>query len=1255
LSEKSLSVRCCATLFTAFLLATLSSNAQDTRTVVEPVFPASCTVLTAQLQQSGTDLPSTAENSFDTARIQAALNACPAGKAVELAPSGSNNAFLIAPIQLVSGVTLIVDAGVTVFGSRNPRDYDVTPGACGILDNTGAGCNALITGNSVVNAGIMGYGTIDGRGGDTMIGSTQTWWGLANTADADGNDQNNPRMMQINSSNNFTLYKITLKNSPKFHVSYSLGVGFTVWDVKIITPTLARNTDGIDPASAQNITIANSFISDGDDMIAIKSSGGQQAKNITIRDSHFGSGHGISIGSETNSGVSNMLVSNVSISMDATNTSQNGIRIKGDSSRGGLVTNVTYDGVCMQNATHPLVFNPYYSSSTGSLIPFYTNITLRNFHSLESGSMTFEGYSPSYPLGLTMDNVQIDGVKASNLTASYANITLGPGAVNFTPTGTGVTVTNNIVNPAAIRDCTTAFPLAAGELFPTVGTTITGSTVPVTVQIQPVTAGAAAPTGTVYIMEGTNIVASATVAGVLTSTQILSVPAGTHTYTVAYQGDGTYPAFNFGSYIATVGSPTLTSSTALTASSSQVAYQANVVLTAKVTATAGTLSGSVTFVDTSNGNAQLGTVAIDNTGAASLSTTSLSSGMHVITANYSGDSNHQGSTSNSVGVTVSASTAVPVTVATAVTQPTGTPSYGQSVTVTAMLAPQTVTTAPTGTVVFTLDGSVQPAVTVSSSSASLILTGLTTGNHTLLASYSGDSVYATGTAPALTVTVAPEPTSTALATSTASTLRFQPVTLTATVNSASAQANGVSLLGTVSFYSGSTLLASAALSSTNVATYTTSTLPVGSDVIQAIYNGTTNEAASTSTTSTVVVSTTVGTSPALPQLIPYSMSTVAGTPGTASYGGDGTPATSATLNLPKGIAADANGNLYIADTTNLVVRKVLAATGVISTYAGGGSSTCSGTTDSYGDGCAATSAPLYGPRGTAVDPSGNVYIADYSKSQVRKVTSSTGMISLYAGTGSGGYSGDGGLAYQGAIHNPENASFDSVGNMYIADTKNNAIRKVDTSGIITTIAGNGSAGYSGDGALATQSTLNGPNAVVADAAGNLYIADSLNFVVRKIDTTGKISTYAGTGVSGFSGTSGVATQVQLKNPTSVAVDPAGNTYITDSGNNLVFRVDALTQNLTTVAGTSGSVCAGGTAIGDGCPALQAKVSGTSAAAFDGTGNLYLADTNNDAIRRVANNTSFALTAVGSSLTQTLQACLQAAQATSRWPVRPAAR
>ncbi|SNT34940.1 Polygalacturonase [Granulicella rosea] len=1218
------------------ILAILSvigrAYAQDTRTVVEPVFPPVCTVLSASLAQSGTDLPSSAENSFDTARIQAAMNACPAGKAVELAPSGLNNAFLTQPLNLVSGVTLIVDAGVTLFASRNPRDYDVSPGACGILDSVGAGCNAIITGNNVVNAGIMGYGTIDGRGEDTMIGTSTTWYGLANTADADGLDQNNPRMLQLNSSNNFTLYKITLKNPPKFHVSYSQGVGFTAWGVKIITPTLARNTDGIDPASAQNITITKSYISDGDDMIAVKSSGNQQAKNITISNSYLGAGHGISIGSEVNSGVSNIYVNNVSINQDATNTSQNGIRIKSDSSRGGLVTNVLYDGVCMQNSTHPLIFNPYYSSSTGSLIPNFTNITLRNFHSLGTGSMTFEGYSSTYPLGLTLDNVQIDGVKASNLSASYANITLGPGAVNFSPSGTGVNITNNITGTSTVRDCTNAFPSAAGELFATPQTTITGSTVPITFQVIPIVSPAANPTGQLYIMEGSNIVQSVTLNGITTSTQLLNVAAGTHTYTAAYQGDSTYPAMTFGSYIATVGNPTLTSATSLTASASNIAYQANVTFTAKVTATAGTITGNVTFTD---GASQLATVAVDNTGTAIFSTNALASGPHSIVANYAGDSNHQGSVSTAVPVTVSASTAVPVTVGLTVTQPTGAITYGQAVTVTASLVPQTTTTTPGGTLTFTIDGVVQPAVALSGTTSSVTITGPTTGGHSVSAVYSGDSVYAMSTSSTLNFTVVPEPTTTTLVASTGSAARYQPVTFTANVSSPSAAAL---VGGSVAFTLGGTLLGSSSLDSNNNAAFTTSTLPAGSDNVVATYAGSTNEAASTSTAATVLVSTTVGSAPAAPQLLPYFMSTVAGTVGTASYGGDGAQATAASLNLPKGVSVDASGNLYIADSTNLVVRKVTAATGVITTVAGGGSATCSGATDSYGDGCAATSAPLYGPRGTATDTAGNFYIADYTKSEVRKVTLATGIISLYAGTGSGGYSGDSGPANQGAVHNPENLAFDAAGNLYIADTKNNVVRKVDTNGIITTLVGAGTAGYTGDGGPATESSLNGPNGVAFDnVTGSLYIADSANFVVRKVNAQGIISTYAGTGTAGLNQTSGIASQTQLKNPTGVGTDAIGNVYITDSGNNLVWRVDVLTQTMQPVAGAS-TLCAGATdAIGDGCPALQAKVSGTSAVVADAAGNLYLADTNNDVIRKVANNTSFAQTAVGSSVTQTLQA------------------
>lgn len=232
---------------------------QDTRQVTEPVVPKSCIVLKASGSRIEEDKP-------DTIRIQEALDKCTPGQAVELA----GGVFLAGPLQLRAAVTLLVDAGTTLYGSRNPRDYDISGGSCGVVDKRGHGCKALITGDHVAGAAVMGGGTIDGRGGATLIGLSVSWWDLAQEAKVKNLNQSVPRLLALSHCDDFTLYKITLHNSPNFHVAYSGGNGFTAWGVKIFSPKTARNTDGIDPGNAQNVTITRCFIRTGDDNVAIK-------------------------------------------------------------------------------------------------------------------------------------------------------------------------------------------------------------------------------------------------------------------------------------------------------------------------------------------------------------------------------------------------------------------------------------------------------------------------------------------------------------------------------------------------------------------------------------------------------------------------------------------------------------------------------------------------------------------------------------------------------------------------------------------------------------------------------------------------------------------------------------------------------------------------------------------------------------------------------------------------------------------------
>ena len=332
------------------------------------------------------------------------------------------------------------------------------------------------------------------------------------------------------------------------------------------------------------------------------------------------------------------------------------------------------------------------------------------------------------------------------------------------------------------------------------------------------------------------------------------------------------------------------------------------------------------------------------------------------------------------------------------------------------------------------------------------------------------------------------------------------------------------------------------------------------------------------------------------------ISTVAGAGSTGEsgggFGGDGGPATAARLYLPRGVALDGAGNLYIADLLNHRIRKVDAA-GVISTVAGAGSTGESGG-GFGGDGGPAVAARLNFPVGVAVDGSGNLYIADTDNDRIRKVDAA-GVISTVAG---GGYGGDGGPAVAAQLDWPFDVALDGAGNLYIADWLHNRIRKVDAAGVISTVAGGGSS--LGDGGPATAAQLNFPEGVAPDGAGNLYIADTYNNRIRKVDAAGVISTVAGGGSS--LGDGGPATAAQLSGPSGVAVDGAGNLYIADRGNRRIRKVDA--------AGVISTVAGGGSSLGDGGPATAARLNFPVGVALDGSGNLYIADTDNNRIRKV---------------------------------------
>src|ERR1700678_4326879 len=444
-----------AVLVCAMAGVAASAWGQDTRDVKEPVIPAACVKLEAKIIAVGGALKEADEANADTPRIQEAIDKCKPGMAVELAQDippdlkGSapmwGNAFLSGPIELKEGVTLLVDKGVTLFASRDPKDYDVTgPGTCGTIPSKGP-CKAFIT-IRAKNVGIMGDGVIDGRGGAKLLGQDISWWGLAvkgePTADKPaGIPYSDPRLISATGADGFTMYRITLHDSPNFHVGVSRTDGFTAWGVHLKTPVhepgpndpRPRNTDGIDPGASTNITIAHIWIDNGDDNVAIKTG----VTHMSVIDNHFYSGHGMSIGSETNTGDSFLLVDGL-----VEDHTTSGIRIKSNVTRGGLVHDMVYRNICMRDVQVPIAISPYYNNGTtdqffdpgfkGDRIPDYKNIKIENVTDLTTGDVLIAGNDEAHRTQVELSNVNIIGitpdkvhVKLADIVVSGTNIPLG--------------------------------------------------------------------------------------------------------------------------------------------------------------------------------------------------------------------------------------------------------------------------------------------------------------------------------------------------------------------------------------------------------------------------------------------------------------------------------------------------------------------------------------------------------------------------------------------------------------------------------------------------------------------------------------------------------------------------------------------------------------------------------------------------------------------------------------------------------------
>ncbi|OKO83954.1 glycosyl hydrolase family 28 protein [Bradyrhizobium sp. NAS96.2] len=381
--------------------------AKDRRIVAEPDAPRD---ICARLVASGTN---------DTAALQDAIAHCPAGAAVYLA----RGEFLSGPLEMKSDVTLWIERGATLFAIADPNAYDRGSGHCGRIAGKGDGCRPFISFSKTRGGGIYGEGIIDGQGGAPMVGSAETWWELARRAQNEHRNQNVPRLIQIDHAQDIAFHGITLRNAPNFHVAMNRVEGATFWGVTIDAPADARNTDGIDPGASQDVTITHSVIRTGDDNVAIKAGNNGPTRYVSIVDNYFGWGHGMSIGSEVSSGVSDILVRG--LILDGTTS---GLRIKSDVSRGGLVERVTYENVCLRGNRWPIMFDTRYDPrAQGDSIPLYRQIVLRHVRG-DGGSLVMRGIDKTHALEITLDDVRF--ADSATWQVENTNVTMGRAGVS---------------------------------------------------------------------------------------------------------------------------------------------------------------------------------------------------------------------------------------------------------------------------------------------------------------------------------------------------------------------------------------------------------------------------------------------------------------------------------------------------------------------------------------------------------------------------------------------------------------------------------------------------------------------------------------------------------------------------------------------------------------------------------------------------------------------------------------------------------
>ncbi|MGY3473597.1 glycoside hydrolase family 28 protein [Bradyrhizobium ottawaense] len=393
-----------AALSTVAAIALCSSaQAQDQRTVAEPVAPGQ---ICARLVPSSKN---------DTARLQDAIAKCPIGAALYL----EGGVFLSGPLEMKSGVTLWIERNATLFAIPEPIAYDRGLGSCGTIDQSGDGCRPFISFSGTHGGGIYGEGIIDGAGGAVQVGrSAATWWHLTFRSETEGGKQNVPRLIQIDHANDITLHGITLRNAPSSHVTMNAVEGATLWGVAIHAPANARKTDGILSWSSRDVTIIQSSIRTGGDNVTIGAGDDGPTRHVSIIDNYFGWGHGMSINNTLGSGVSDILVRN--LTLDGTTW---GMRITSDRGVGGVVEKVTYENVRLHGNRWPIVLDTNdQASGQGNGVPIYRQIVLRHVRG-DDGALVMRGPDPDHPLEVTLDDVRFSG--SANWQLENAHVTVG--------------------------------------------------------------------------------------------------------------------------------------------------------------------------------------------------------------------------------------------------------------------------------------------------------------------------------------------------------------------------------------------------------------------------------------------------------------------------------------------------------------------------------------------------------------------------------------------------------------------------------------------------------------------------------------------------------------------------------------------------------------------------------------------------------------------------------------------------------------